>query len=170
LVILLLVLLLVAIPIAELAVIVQVSQAIGIPETIGLLILVSVAGAWLLRRQGMATWARLQQSLAEGRVPHREVVDGAMILFGGALLLTPGFITDVVGAILLFPITRAALKGAFRLLFARWATRRYIPPGGRVYTTRVVRTREDEASDRPPDRGPEPRGLQTGEDDSPGTR
>jgi UPF0716 protein FxsA len=164
--------LLLAVPIIELAVIVQVAQEIGIPETIGLLILVSVAGAWLLKQQGLATWARLQQSLAEGRVPHREVVDGAMILFGGALLLTPGFITDVVGLLLLFPATRALIKGMFRPLFASWAARRYVPPGG-VYSARVVRARRtpkpptDSPSD--PSSKPPPR-LEPGADDSPDKR
>lgn len=167
----LLFLLLIAVPVVELAIIVRVAGEIGVLETIGLLILVSVAGAWLLRQQGTATWARLQRSLAEGRIPHEEVVDGAMILFGGALLLTPGFLTDVVGLTLLLPPTRAALKGAFRRLFGRWAARRFVPPGGRgVYSATVVRSRREERdfdprSDRP--RPAEPPPLRGGEGDSP---
>jgi UPF0716 protein FxsA len=163
-------LLLIVVPLVELAIIVQVADQIGVLETIALLIAVSVAGAWLLKQQGMATWARLQRSLAEGRMPHKEVVDGAMILFGGALLLTPGFLTDVVGLILLFPVTRAALKGAFRRLFAGWAARRFVPPGGRsVYSATVIRSRrrDQDAPPRSPHSPGEPPPLRPGEGDSP---
>jgi UPF0716 family protein affecting phage T7 exclusion len=159
-------LLLLAIPIAELYVIVQVADAIGILETLALLILISVAGAYLLKQQGMATWARLQETLARGQVPTREVTDGALILFGGALLLTPGFLSDCVGLVLLFPPTRAIVKSASRRLFARWAERRFVPPGGRrvYYETTVTRSRP---------RGPDSshptssQHLESGEDDSP---
>lgn len=160
-------LLLIIVPVVELAIIVQVAGAIGVLETIGLLIAISVAGAWLLKQQGMATWARLQRSLAEGRVPHQEVIDGAMILFGGALLLTPGFLSDVVGLILLFPITRTALKGAFRSLFAGWAARRFVPGGRTLYSATVIRSRRRERDASPPSPRPEPRPLRPGEDDSP---
>jgi UPF0716 protein FxsA len=162
-------LLLIVVPLVELAIIVRVADQIGVLETIALLIGVSVAGAWLLKQQGMATWARLQRSLAEGRVPHQEVVDGAMILFGGALLLTPGFLTDVVGLILLFPFTRAALKGAFRRLFAGWAARRFVPPGGRsIYSATVIRSRRRAQDVNPPAPPPsEPPPLRPGEGDSP---
>jgi UPF0716 protein FxsA len=131
---------LLAIPIAELWVIVQVAQGIGILNTLGLLILISFAGAWLLKQQGLATWARLQSALAAGQMPTREVVDGALILLGGALLLTPGFLSDCIGLVLLLPPTRTAVKRLFRPLLARWATRRFVPPGARrVYDTTVVR-------------------------------
>ena len=163
-------LLLIAIPLIELAIIVRVADQIGVLETIALLIAVSVAGAWLLKQQGMATWARLQRSLAEGRVPHQEVVDGAMILFGGALLLTPGFLTDVFGLILLFPVTRAALKGAFRRLFAGWAARRFVPPGSRAAyrSATVIRSHQRERDANPPASPPaEPPRLQPDEGDSP---
>ena len=130
---------LVAIPIAELWVILQVADWLGVLNTIALLIAISLAGAWLLKQQGLATWARLQRTLAAGKMPAREVTDGALILFGGALLLTPGFLTDCVGLILLFPVTRAIVKAAFRRLLAGWAERRFVPPGGRrVYSTTVV--------------------------------
>ena len=147
---------LLAVPILELWVIVQVAQGVGVPETLGLLILVSVVGAWLLKQQGMATWRRLQSSLSQGQVPTKEVTDGALILFGGALLLTPGFVSDAVGLLLLLPPTRAVLKGIARRHFARRAQRL----GGRsVYTGRVVRVQRNE----PP--GPTP--LESGGDDSP---
>jgi UPF0716 protein FxsA len=112
---LILVLLFIAIPIAELAVIIQVGQWIGVLPTIALLILDSLLGAALLRAQGRLAWARFNLAVAQGRVPAREVFDGAAVLFGGALLLTPGFITDVFGLLLLIPPTRAVVR---RLLIA----------------------------------------------------
>jgi UPF0716 protein FxsA len=107
---LLLVLLFVVVPIAELYVIIQVGEAIGALPTIGLLVLDSVLGAWLLRHQGRTAWRRFRTALAEGRPPAREVLDGALVIFGGALLLTPGFLTDVLGAVLLIPPTRALVR------------------------------------------------------------
>jgi UPF0716 protein FxsA len=133
---------LLAIPIAELWVILQVADRIGVLNTVGALILISLAGAWLLKQQGLSTWARLQRSLAEGRLPAQEVADGALILFGGALLLTPGFLTDCVGVLLLLPPTRSVLKRVFRPLMARWAGRRFVPQGGRrIYEADVIRRR-----------------------------
>ena len=107
---LLLVLLFVAVPIAELYVIIQIGQAIGALPTIALLILASVLGAALMRSQGRAAWRRFNAAAAEGRVPGREVIDGALIILGGALLLTPGFLTDLLGLILLLPPTRALVR------------------------------------------------------------
>jgi UPF0716 protein FxsA len=105
-----LVLLFIAVPIAELAVIIQVGQAIGVWWTIGILIADSLLGSWLMRHQGRATWRRFNQAVAGGRVPTREVLDGALVIFGGALLLTPGFITDILGLILLIPPSRAVVR------------------------------------------------------------
>jgi UPF0716 protein FxsA len=104
-------LLFIGLPIAELYVIIQVGQAIGVLPTIAILIADSFLGAYLLRSQGRAAWQRFNRALAERRVPGREVLDGAMIILGGALLLTPGFITDIVGIVLLLPPTRAAIRG-----------------------------------------------------------
>jgi UPF0716 protein FxsA len=106
-----LVLLFIAVPIAELAVIIQVGQAIGIWWTIAILIADSLLGSWLMRHQGRAAWRRFNEAVQGGRVPAREVVDGALVIFGGALLLTPGFITDILGLILLLPPTRAVVRG-----------------------------------------------------------
>jgi UPF0716 protein FxsA len=117
---LVLVILFVVVPIAELYVLIQIGQAIGLPATIGLLILDSVLGAALMRSQGRAAWMRLQNALAEGRVPGREVLDGALVIFGGALLLTPGFLSDILGLILLLPPTRVLVR---RVLVARFAGR-----------------------------------------------
>jgi UPF0716 protein FxsA len=107
---LLLVVLFIALPIAELYVIIQVGGAIGVLPTLALLIADSFLGVALLRSQGRQAWARFNQALAESRVPAREVFDGAMIILGGALLLTPGFITDVFGLVLLIPPGRAIAR------------------------------------------------------------
>jgi UPF0716 protein FxsA len=106
-----LVLLFIAVPIAELAVIIQVGQAIGVWWTIAILIADSILGSWLMRHQGRASWRRFNEAVQGGRVPAREVLDGALVIFGGALLLTPGFITDILGLVLLLPPTRAIVRG-----------------------------------------------------------
>jgi UPF0716 protein FxsA len=106
----LLVLLFIVVPIAELFVIIQVGEAIGVLPTIALLIADSVLGSILMRSQGRAAWRRFNTALAEGRIPHREVLDGALVIFGGALLLTPGFLSDILGALLLLPPTRALAR------------------------------------------------------------
>jgi UPF0716 protein FxsA len=98
------------VPLAELYVILRVGDAIGVGWTILLLVADSVLGALLLRSQGRSIWRRLNKALTEGRMPHREVVDGVLVVFGGAFLLTPGFITDVIGLVLLIPPTRALIR------------------------------------------------------------
>lgn len=117
---LLLVFLFIVVPIAELYVIIQLGQAIGILPTIALLIVDSIVGAMLMRSQGRTTWRRFNRALAEGRMPGREVIDGVLVIFGGALLLTPGFLTDILGLILLLPPTRAFVR---TLLVRRFAGR-----------------------------------------------
>jgi len=107
--VLLLLLFLVA-PLVELAVIVQVADAVGVLNTIGLLIAVSLVGAWLAKREGLVTLRRIQLAVGRGEIPTREVADGALILMAGALMIAPGFISDVVALLLLFPPTRAALR------------------------------------------------------------
>ena len=107
---LVLVLLFIVVPLAELWVILQVGSAIGAPATIALLVADSILGSWLLRRSGRRAWARFTTALGSGTVPTNEVADGAMILFGGALMLTPGFLTDILGLLLLLPPTRALLR------------------------------------------------------------
>ena len=112
---------------AELAVLIAVGDVIGLLPTLVLLLVVSVAGAWLAKREGLAAWRRFQLAVAEARVPTIEVADGAMILLAGALLLTPGFLTDVAGVLLLLPPTRALV----RRLAPRLAGRRLRRRGGR---------------------------------------
>lgn len=160
----LLFILLLVVPIAELWVIVQVSGEIGVLNTLGLLILVSVIGAALLKREGIATWKRLNQQLQGGKVPTKEVTDGALILLGGALLLTPGFLTDVVGLLFLLPPTRAMVKGVFRKALGGWAVKRH--PAGyagyRVYDATVTRSKRSGSNPpptslHPPASGDDPR-------------
>ena len=115
---LLLVVVFIVVPIAELYVLIQIGQAIGILPTIALLILDSILGAALMRSQGRAAWMRFNGALAEGRVPGREVLDGALVIFGGALLLTPGFLSDILGLILLLPPTRAVVRTVLLRRFA----------------------------------------------------
>jgi UPF0716 protein FxsA len=100
----------VLLPVGEIYVIIQVGEAIGALPTIAILIADSVIGSWLLRSQGRAAWRRFNAAVAAGRPPAREVLDGFLIVSGGALLITPGFISDVFGLILLLPPTRALVR------------------------------------------------------------
>lgn len=109
---LLLVVALVVVPLVEVYVLVQVGQSIGALSTIALLVVMSVVGAFVLRREGARAWRAFRQALGAGRVPTREVLDGGLVLFGGALLLTPGFATDAFGLLCVLPPTRAALRRA----------------------------------------------------------
>ena len=124
-----LLLLFIIVPLLELYVILQVGEAIGVLPTIAILIADSILGSVLMRSQGRAAWRRFNAALTEGRIPHREVLDGALVIFGGALLLTPGFVTDILGIILLLPPTRALVRRfAGRMVAsARMPGRR--PPG-----------------------------------------
>jgi UPF0716 protein FxsA len=116
-----LIVLFIVVPFAELYVILQVvGPAIGAVPTILLLAADSVLGAVLLRSQGRVVWRRFNENLAAGRMPHREVVDGVLVIFGGALLITPGFLSDIVGLVLLVPPTRAVVR---RVVFRRLGNR-----------------------------------------------
>jgi UPF0716 protein FxsA len=111
-VIAILAILFIVVPIVELAVIIQVGQAIGVLNTIAVLLLVSAVGAWLVKREGLAVWGRFQRQVQMGVVPSREMADGVLILLAGALLLSPGFVTDIFGILLLLPPVRAAIRSA----------------------------------------------------------
>ncbi len=106
----LLIVLFVAIPAAELYVILEVGQAIGALETVVALIVISFFGAWLCKLQGFTVLGRIQAALNEGRIPTRDLQDGALILLAGALLLTPGFLGDIAGILLLLPPSRAVAR------------------------------------------------------------
>jgi UPF0716 protein FxsA len=115
------------VPLAELYVILKVGDAIGALWTIALLAADSVLGSLLLRAQGRSVWRRFNETMAAGRVPHRELIDGVLVIFGGAFLITPGFLTDIVGLLLLVPPTRSLI----RRLVARRLGRRIVVGGGR---------------------------------------
>jgi len=111
---------LVAVPIGEIALLMKVSGIIGFWETFAVVILTALVGTMLLRQQGLATLKKAQASLEENRFPVDEVFDGLCLLVAGALLLTPGFVTDAVGLALFLPPFRAVLKaGLARALAAR---------------------------------------------------
>jgi UPF0716 protein FxsA len=120
----------IVLPVAELYLILRVGDLIGVPLTILLLAADSVIGAVLLRSQGRAAWRRLNEALAEGRMPHREVQDGALVIFGGAFLITPGFITDVIGLLMLLPPTRPLVRRLVMRALTRRAVRRMGRPRG----------------------------------------
>jgi UPF0716 protein FxsA len=116
----LLLLLLVVLPIVELLVFIQVASWIGVAEAILLLVVVSIAGVYLAKRSGLSVWRRMVGEMHEGRVPAASIVDGALILLGGVLLLLPGFLSDVIGIALLLPPTRAGVRAFLR---RHWAGR-----------------------------------------------
>jgi UPF0716 protein FxsA len=107
------------VPIVEIYLIIQVGQAIGAGWTIALLIADSVLGAWLVRREGRRAWAALQQAIGSGRMPSRELADAGLVLVGGTLLLTPGFVTDAVGFFLVLPVTRPVARRLLGWLVGR---------------------------------------------------
>ena len=120
------------VPIVELAVIIQVGRAIGVLDTIAVLVVISLVGAWLVRHEGMGVLRRMQQQTAAGQVPGTELIDGLLILVGGALMLTPGFVTDAFGLCLLLPPVRAALRAVVaRRLRGRVIAARYDTLGDR---------------------------------------
>jgi UPF0716 protein FxsA len=119
----------IVVPLAELYVILRVGDAIGVVWTILLLAADSVLGSVLLRSQGRSVWRRFNEALSGGRMPHREVMDGVLVIFGGAFLITPGFLTDIVGLLLLIPPTRAVIR---RLVARRLAGRVEVRARGRA--------------------------------------
>ncbi|WP_420456988.1 FxsA family protein [Rubrivirga sp.] len=118
-----LLLLFLIVPVADLALLVGVGGRIGLGPTLAIVVLTAVVGSWLARREGTAAWRRVQAKLATGGVPGPELVDGVVILVSGTLLLTPGFLTDVVGLLGLFPPTRALARRALRARFEQAVTR-----------------------------------------------
>jgi UPF0716 protein FxsA len=135
------------VPFVELYVILEVvGPTLGAPLTIALLAADSVIGALLFKSQGRSVWRRFNRTMSEGRVPHREVVDGVLVIFGGAFLITPGFVTDIAGILLLLPPTRAVIR---RLLIRRI--------GRRVVVAAPQRGYDVEGSARDYDDAPQPR-------------
>jgi UPF0716 protein FxsA len=133
-------LVIILVPVAELIVFFKVAGAFGWLEALSALVLISFLGAWLVRRQGISIVMRIQRELSQGTVPTKSVVDGLLLLVAGVLMLTPGFITDAAGIILLFPPTRIAVRSLLirryrsRLDFYQSAARR----PGRLWTRVIV--------------------------------
>jgi UPF0716 protein FxsA len=127
----LLIILFIVVPIAELYVIIQVGQLIGVVPTLILLLADAVLGSVLLKHEGRGAWRRFNEALAARRFPGREVADGLLIVVGGTLLLTPGFLTDIVGLFLLLPPTRAVARRLLkRLTIGRFAVVGGLARGG----------------------------------------
>jgi UPF0716 protein FxsA len=133
----------------EIWVIVQVGQAIGAPATLLLLLASAVLGGWLLRREGAKTWSAFTTALQERRPPAAEVVDGMLVLIGGLLMMLPGFVSDVVGLLLVLPPTRRLVRGVVLL---RLASR--LPAG--VLGPLRVRSRRTPGAPAGQGRAPEP--------------
>lgn len=117
---------LIGLPILEIAVFIRAGEAFGFWPTVGAIIATAVIGAALVRWQGISTLMKAQQAVAEHRFPVEEVFDGFCILFAGALLITPGFVTDTIGFLLLVP--------PLRTVFRRWVSR-YLVASGRITVT-----------------------------------
>ena len=115
----LLVALLVVVPLVEIYLLIQVGQVIGPLPTIALLVVMSVVGGLLLKREGARTWRAFRGALQAGRVPAAEIADGALVIVGGALMLTPGFATDVVGLLCVLPGSRQVLRRLLTGLVSR---------------------------------------------------
>ena len=98
-------------PIVEIAVFIQIGGEIGLWPTLAIVVITAIVGTALLRAQGLATFASAQKTLARGEFPVSQVFDGACLLVAGALLLTPGFVTDGIGLTLFFPPVRDLLNG-----------------------------------------------------------
>lgn len=110
---------LIVVPLVEIAVFIQVGQAIGLGWTLFGVVATAIAGAFFLRQQGLKTLRNAQATLARQEMPVREVFDGLCLFFTGALLLTPGFVTDTIGFLLLVPAVRGAVAGALMRYLAR---------------------------------------------------
>ncbi|MGH9226833.1 MAG: FxsA family protein [Acidimicrobiales bacterium] len=118
----LLIVVFIVMPIVELAVLIQVGQALGVLNTIALLLIISFAGAWLVKREGIGVLRRFRRQIETGHVPTKELADGVMILFAGALLMSPGFVTDVLGILLLLPPVRSFIRAT---VFRRFSVRNW---------------------------------------------
>ena len=136
-------------PVVEIFLIVQLGQVVGPWWTILLLVASGILGAVLVRREGAKAWRSLADALRAGKVPSRELADGALILVGGALLLTPGFVTDVAGLVCVLPGPRALPRAVLRQVIARRLVVATMGPG----PGRQRRPRHPGDDDTPPDPG-----------------
>ena len=143
----LLIVLFLIVPVVEIYVIVQVGQEIGALPTIALLLFESAIGAWLVKREGRRAWLALKGAVGTGRLPSSELADAALVLVGGTLLLTPGFVTDIFGFFLVLPLTRPLARRALGWLVARRASAAVARP--------VPRPQEHRPGDGPQRHGPQ---------------
>ena len=123
--------LLLVVPVLEIAVIVAVGKVIGGWPTVALLVFESALGAWLVRREGGKAWRALSTALTTGQMPSRQLADAALVLVGGTLLLAPGFLTDVVGFFLVLPFTRPIARRVLEVVVARHLLGGFFGTGGR---------------------------------------
>jgi len=114
------------IPAVEIYLFIKIGGAIGALNTVCLVILTAFAGAYLARMQGMQTMYRVQASLQQGIIPAEEMIDALLIFAAGLMLLTPGFMTDTLGLLLLYPTTRYQFKRFLRRRFDRWVKNQHI--------------------------------------------
>jgi UPF0716 protein FxsA len=136
-------LLFVVLPVVEIYVLIQIGQTIGAWWTVLLLVADGFLGSWLMKREGTRAWQALQQALSSGRMPARELADGALILVGGTLLLTPGFVSDIAGLFCVLPFTRPlARRGLTRFLTRRFLSGPGAPGFGAAGTPEGPRTRQ----------------------------
>ncbi|MGB3257628.1 MAG: FxsA family protein [Ornithinimicrobium sp.] len=121
--------LLLLIPLLEITTIILVGQAIGAWWTFGALIALSVIGAWLVHREGRRTWGRLREALRQGQAPAKELTDAGLVLVGGAMLLTPGFLTDALGLFFVLPLTRPITRAWLQTVVASRLLGSFAPTG-----------------------------------------
>ena len=114
-----LLLLFVITPILEMAILIELGKRIGTLQTIGIVVITGIVGAWLAKSQGLRIYRRMQGSLYNGELPHDHLIEGLLILIGGALLITPGILTDVAGFILVLPWTRKLVRKKLKKYFKR---------------------------------------------------
>ena len=138
-----LLLLFILVPIIELSLFMLLGKHLGLPATLGIILVTAVIGAALTKSQGGRALANFQNALAMGKMPHKEMVDGLLILIAGAVLLTPGFLTDAVGFSLLLPPVRAVIRG---ILTEKLAKKVHVSVGGNPLDPDFEPLPEDEAS------------------------
>ena len=138
----------IVVPLIEIYVLIQVGQVIGPWWTILLLVLDSILGTWLIKREGGRAWRALRDALDNGRMPGTELADGALVLIGGTLMLAPGFVTDAFGILLILPVTRPVFRRLLTALVARRVVLNVTRPGPGPSSGPVVRgevVEDDEA-------------------------
>ena len=121
---------LVVAPIIEIAVLVAVGRTVGLGWTLLALLLLTLLGTWLMRREGSRTWKALREASRTGRMPNREIADGVLVLIGGAFLLLPGFVSDLVGLFFVLPFTRVFARRLLEAFVASRVLVRMPFPGG----------------------------------------